>query len=192
MDDKQLNAWFVAAVLPLEPQLLAYLRRNWKAQHEVRDMLHDVYEKALMGAGQGLPQHSRAYLFTIARNLLITRLKRNRIVSFDLVANLDELPTDDDLLTPERHASAREDLQRAMDGMSRLPPRCREVVRLRKVEGLSTKQVAERLDVGIDAVERQMTLGMKALTDFMLGGDGRIRRKRRRPIGRLRKGPDRV
>lgn len=189
INDEQLHMWFVTTILPLEGQLLSYLRRHGNGPHEARDLLHDVYERALLGASKGLPEHGRAYLFTIARNLLITRAKRARIVSFDLVADLDDLPLDEDMLTPERHASAREELRRALEGMERLPPRCREVVRLRKVEGLSTREVAERLDVGIDAVERQMTLGMRALTDFMLGGDGRVRRKTYGPLKRFRKGP---
>ena len=64
-------------------------------------------------------------------------------------------------------------------GLDRLPPRCREVVRLRKIEGLSTRETAERLGVGIDTVEQQTVHGMRALVDFMLGGTGKIQRGRR-------------
>lgn len=117
IDYEELNTWFVDVVLPLEAQLMSYLRHHWKASHEVRDILHDVYGRALLGASKGLPQHSRAYLFTIAHNLLITRMKRARIVSFDLFADMDNLPHDEDLLTPERHASARDDLRRALEGI---------------------------------------------------------------------------
>lgn len=166
-------------VLPLEPQLLVYLRHHWNERNEIRDILHDVYEKALIGASRGLPQHSRAFVFTIARNLLINRAKRARIVSFDFIADLYTVGVEVDLITlitPERHVDSRAELKRALDGMARLPPRCREVIRLRKVEGLSIKEVAERLNIGTDAVERQATLGMRALTDFMLGGGGRIKR----------------
>ena len=188
MDDKELHNWFLTVVLPLEGSLLSYLRRHWKAQDEVRDLLHDVYERAILGAGKGLPQQGRAYVFTIARNLLINRSKLASVVSLDLIANIENFHELSDELSPERHTSGREDLQRAIDGMQRLPPRCREVVRLRKIEGLSTKEVAQRLSIGIDAVERQMTLGMRALTDFMLGGSGRVQRKRYGTIARLRKG----
>jgi len=62
--------------------------------------------------------------------------------------------------------------------MDALPPRCREVVRLRKVEGLTTRETADRLGVGIDTIEQQLTLGMRALVDFMLGGSGKVRRPR--------------
>jgi DNA-directed RNA polymerase specialized sigma24 family protein len=50
------------------------------------------------------------------------------------------------------------------------------VVQLRKVEGLSCREVAERLGVGIDTVEQQTVRGMRALADFMLGGLGKVRR----------------
>ena len=72
--------------------------------------------------------------------------------------------------------AARDELRRAQAGLDLLPPRCREVVRLRKVEGLSTRETAERLGVGIDTVEKQLTLGIRAMTDFVLGGTGKIHR----------------
>lgn len=50
------------------------------------------------------------------------------------------------------------------------------MVTLRKVEGLSTRETADRLGVGVDTIERQLTLGMRALVDFMLGGPGKIAR----------------
>jgi RNA polymerase sigma-70 factor (ECF subfamily) len=81
-----------------------------------------------------------------------------------------------DVMTPDRHLTARDELRRVQAGLDRLPPRCREVVRLRKIEGLSTRETAERLGVGIDTVEQQTVHGMRALVDFMMGGSGKIQR----------------
>ena len=85
---------------------------------------------------------------------------------------------DTDLFATDRNLDARDQLRRARAGMDALPPRCRDVVRLRKVEGLTTRETAERLGIGLDTVERQLTMGMRALVDFMLGGTGKIRRPR--------------
>ena len=98
------------------------------------------------------------------------------MISFDHIADLDSLPIEGDLLATDRHLTARDELRRAMAGLDRLPPRCREVVRLRKVEGLSINETAERLGVGHHTIERQLTLGLRALANFMIGGDGRIER----------------
>ena len=178
-DPEDLRQWFCTEVLPLEAPLMRYLRRGRIGESEAADIRQDIYEHALKGAMHELPDHTKAYVFTIARNLLINRARRARVVSLEFMAPSD-LPIDDDpdMLTPERYADARAELSRAHAGMERLPPRCREVIRLRKIEGLSTRDVAQRLNVGIDAVEQQLTLGMRALVDFMLGGEGKIRRRR--------------
>lgn len=142
------------------------------------DLRQEVYELTLNGARNGLPQRVDRYVYAVARNLLINRAKRAKIVSFDLVADLEDLNQGFDMFAAERHMQARDELRRAEAGMAALPPRCREVVRLRKVEGLSTREAAERLGVGIDTIEQQLTMGMRALVDFMLGGSGKIRRRR--------------
>lgn len=191
MNEERIKTWFIAVVLPMEAQLLGFFGARWKNRSEINDMLQDVYERTLTGARQEIPQNGQAYVFAVARNLLISRAKRDKIVSFDFFADMEQVTSDHDYLTPERYATAREELGRVIEAMDHLPPRCREMVRLRKVEGLTTTEVAERLGVSVAAVERQLTFGMRALVDFMLGGKGRIRRDKRYNVTHLVKGGDR-
>jgi RNA polymerase sigma-70 factor (ECF subfamily) len=51
-------------------------------------------------------------------------------------------------------------------------------VRLRKIEGLNVRETAEKLGIGKDAVNHQLSMGMKALADHMLGGSGKIVRRK--------------
>ena len=172
--DKDLEDWFCREVLPLERSLTHFIRRNWRVADDVIDLRHDVYELALTGARNALPANSKAYVFTIARNHLINSAKRARIVSFDLVADLETVAHDVDIFETERQLTARDALRRVLDGMELLSPRVREIVRLRKIEGLDTRETAEHLGVGIDAVKQQLRMGMQALADYMLGGSGKI------------------
>jgi len=178
IDDAALNAWFCEHVLVLEPALTSFIRYNWRIAEDVIDLRQDIYERVLAGSRQELPMNTKAFVFTVARNHLINQAVRARIVSFDLVANLESEGVVADLLAAERHLDARDQLRRTRDGLEALPPRCREVVRLRKIEGLTTRETAEHLGIGIDTVERQLTMGMRALVDFMLGGTGKIVRPR--------------
>ncbi|MGP7796988.1 RNA polymerase sigma factor [Sphingomonas sp. CLY1604] len=175
--DDQLKSWFCEAVLPLEAELTRFIRRNWRAADDVQDLRQEIYELALTAARQALPMQTRAHLFTIARNVIINKAKRGRVVSFEQIADLETLDTGVDYRATEQHLDARDALRRTQIGLDALPPRCREVVRLRKIEGLSTRETAERLGVGLHTVERQLVLGIRAMTDFLLGGDGRIRRE---------------
>jgi len=188
IDDPHLKEWFLAEVLPLEHFLLSIIRRSTPSGEEPRDLLHDVYERALIGAKRGLPIHTRAYVFTVTRNLLITRAKRSKVVPFDLYADFDinfgGTANARDDLTPERYAEARAELQRVIEALAVLPPRCREAVQLRKLEGLSTREIADRQGITVAGVERQLTLGMRALADFL----GQLPERRQPRYGRQRLG----
>lgn len=175
-DEAALHAWFCREVLPLERALTSFIRRNWRAPDDVIDLRQDIYERALAGARAAIPSNTRAYLFTVARNHLINQAKRGQVVSIELVADMSALDSDFDRFGAERQLDARDELRRTQRGLDQLPPKCRQVVWLRKVEGLSTRETAERLGVTVDTVEKQITQGMRALVDYMLGGSGKIRR----------------
>jgi RNA polymerase sigma factor (sigma-70 family) len=185
IDDSVLQEWFCSQVLPLERALTAFIRRNWRETSEVTDLRQEIYERALVGAQSGLPRHTSGYVHAIARNHIANRARRAKIVSFDLVADFNSAGHFG-TFEPEPALIARDELRRAMRGLEQLPPRCREVVQLRKLEGLTTKEVAERMGVGVDTVEKQLTLGVRALADFMLGGSGRIQRRGRLGLGKTR------
>jgi RNA polymerase sigma factor (sigma-70 family) len=178
VDDGALDEWFCREVLPLEAPLTRFIRRNWRVADDVMDLRHDVYELAFTGARKELPINTRQYLFTIARNHLINSAKRARIVSFEHVADLETVERDVDLFETERHVTARDSLRRALAGLEKLSPRVREIVELRKIEGLTPQETADRLGIGKDAVNGQLVMGMKALASHMLGGSGRIVRPR--------------
>ncbi|GAA0294933.1 RNA polymerase sigma factor [Sphingomonas oligophenolica] len=178
IDDKAIEDWFCREVLPLEGSLTRFIQRNWRVADDVIDLRHDVYELAIGSARTCLPLATRPYLFTIARNHLINQAKRARIVSFDLVADLETVDRAVDIYETHRHLDSREALRQFQVGLEKLSPRVREIVKLRKIEGLNVQETADRLGIGKDAVSHQVMMGMRALADHMLGGPGKIVRQR--------------
>ena len=181
VDDELLKNWFGREIFPLEAALTNYLARNWRDPAEIGDLRQEIYARIYAAAREQLPREAKPFLFAVARNHLINTAKRAQVVLIDYVADLE---SSEDLLdeeTPERHLDARSELRLVQKGLERLPRRCREVIELRKIDGLSTREAAQRMNVGIDTIERQTVLGMRALIDFMLGGNGKIRRKERIP-----------
>lgn len=172
-EDDHLRRWFVTEILPLERELERFIGRQCRERVEVADVRQDVYARLIAAGAPDRAQSPRGYLFAVARNVLIDRTRRAKVVSFEQVADLDGA-LDIDPEATERALTARDELRRAMEGLEQLPPRCREVVRLRKVEGLDIRETAARLGVGRHTVERQLTLGLRAMANFMLGGEGRI------------------
>lgn len=169
MAPADLDHWFVSEVLPLEAALLRFLRRNRREVDDVVDLRQEVYVRAYEAAArQGAPALVKPFVFAIARNLLIDLARRAHVVSIDTYAELETLELPGDELTPERHASGRQELRLLQLALDELPPRCREVVQLRKIDDLSQREVAAHMGITEDTVERQVAKGMRALTDALL------------------------
>ena len=59
-----------------------------------------------------------------------------------------------------------EELQLLVAAIEQLPSRCREVMTLRKIDGLSQKEVAARLGIAEHTVEVHSRLGLQKCTEF--------------------------
>lgn len=163
----ELNRWFVEEVLPLEAALLRFLRRNWRDEAELLDLRQETYVRVYEAAARDMPDAVKPFLFATARNLLIDRARRAQIVSIETVADLEALDTSVEELTPERHAAGRGELRMLQTALDELPPRCRRVVELRKIDGYSQRDVAAQLGITEDTVERQVSKGVRALADAL-------------------------
>jgi len=74
--------------------------------------------------------------------------------------------------SPERQASSRQELRRAADLIASLPAKCRQAFTLRRVEGLSQRDVARRMGISESTVEKH--IGRALLTLMNAAGDGRM------------------
>lgn len=164
--EQTLDEWFLSEILPQEKALLRFLARAWPNPADIADLRHDVYIRILESAAQSRPTHPRSFLFTTARNLLIDRARRNRIVSIDYLEDLEALQFSVDELSPERQFSGRQQLLRLSTAFDRLPARCRDVTWLRKVEEVPQKEIARRLNIAEATVEAHLVRGVKLLAEL--------------------------
>src|SRR6185312_6616263 len=162
-----LDNWFVREIRPHEAALLPDHDRVWPDASEIQDIRHDAYVRILEGAGRLRPTAPKALLFSIARNLMIDRARRSRIVPIDLLGDLDSLNVLVDEVTPERRASIREQLIKVTEAVNRLPEKCREVLWLRRIENLSQKEIAAKLGVAEGTIEKHMTHAAHLLADLL-------------------------
>jgi RNA polymerase sigma factor (sigma-70 family) len=164
VDDEEVSRWFCAEVLPLEANLLRFLRKHWWEAGDIDDLRQEVFTRMFEHCRrQPPPESALAFMLTVARNLLVDASRRKQIVSIEAFADVDALAIGVEELTPERHHAGRSELRRLQAALERLPARCREVVQLRKVDGLSQREVAARMGIAEDTVERQVSKGIRAL-----------------------------
>jgi RNA polymerase sigma factor (sigma-70 family) len=164
-----LRAWFLREVLPLEAALIRFLRHNWRDQNDIEDLLQEVYVRVYSAACQAIPDGVKPFVFATAQNLLVDRVRRKKIVPIEVVGELDRLDIGLDEPGPDRSAMARDELRRLQLALDRLPPRNREAIMLKQVEGLTRREVAARMKITERTVQWHLSEGLQALADLLYG-----------------------
>ncbi len=107
----------------------------------------------------------RVWLFTIAANLWRDRLRRHkrRPRAIETLDDDQRAPTP----PPERGLIAREDHDRVVEALERLPPRQREVLYLHAWEELSLGEIAEVFGISVDAVKSSLSLARRRMREWL-------------------------
>jgi RNA polymerase sigma factor (sigma-70 family) len=166
--DEVLHAWFIGDVLSLEAVLMQFLRNNWRNESEVEDLCQDVYLRAYKAATeQGIPERTKPFVFTIARNLLIDLVRKGQVVPIEAMVELERLEVAGDTPSAEQSIIAGEELRRLHSALDQLPPRCREVVLLTRIENLTRQQIATRMGISDRTVAKHLEIGMRVLANAL-------------------------
>jgi RNA polymerase sigma-70 factor (ECF subfamily) len=159
--------WLTLHLLPFEAEFRLRLRRVCPSAADVDDVIQEVYCKVMQMDDVAHVTDPRGYFVQIAKNLITDRVRRDAVVNIEIMASLGELDIRDDMPGPERIVLGRAELRWVMGLIGKLPDRCREVFRARRIYGLSLKETAASLGVTEKAVEYESAKGMELISDMM-------------------------
>ena len=164
-----LDQWFAAEILPHEGMLVRYLTRVWPYSADVLDLRQDIYVRVYESARGSLPTSPKAFLFATARNLMTDRIRHSRVIFIDSAQDFESLNVLVDEISPERRLNARQELRVLAQAFDALSEKCRNVVWLRRVEGLSQRETAQCLGLREGTVESHLARGVRALARAVFG-----------------------
>ena len=172
----EVDAWFEREVLPLEAALMQFLQHNWRNKSDIADLRQDIYVQVYEAALKGLPDSAKAFVFTTARHLLSRRLRREQIIPFEAVSDVDALGMAIDEPSPDRAVIARDELRRLQAAVEKLPPRCREAFVMQKIDGLSRSEIATRMGVAEITVRYHLKEAARLLANTLYSEQPDVRR----------------
>jgi RNA polymerase sigma-70 factor (ECF subfamily) len=163
--------WFRETILPLEPRLRLYVRHLRRGNTDIDDLVHDTLIRAITTQNWREVSRPWAFLRSIARNLLIDSLRRQKVVTIELTGEWDSNAFADDAPGPEAELLARDELKRLAEAIEGLPPQQRKVFVMRKVQDLNIPTIADRLGLSVSTVEKHLVRALRACALKLRGAD---------------------
>ena len=177
--DRERTRWFLRCVLPHEAALRGWLSRRAPAGVDPEDVIQEAYTiLAELESVEGI-RHPRAYLFQVARSVIVRHVRRARIVAIHAVDDLERLEHPDDVASPEQRTIDRDELRQLALAIAAMPQKTREAFVLRRVRGLPQREIAAQMRISENTVETHISRGVLFLIDwFGRGGNRRSQTSR--------------
>lgn len=163
--ESELALWFRTHIQPHEPALRGYLH-GLIATSDIDDVVQETYRRLLRARERGTIDSPRGLLFTTARNIARDLFRHQVAANTFPIAEMVDSPVYDDAPGVRETVSRRQEAEMLTLAIASLPPRCREVLLLRKFENLSQREIAQRLGISEHTVEAQLNKALHRCADY--------------------------
>lgn len=161
------DKWLNDLVTETHGALGRYVARLCPSRDDAQDVLQEAYLQVYCALRKTGPEghNPAALLYTTARNIAISRHRHRKVVAAAAQAvSAGELLRRDEAGV-EQQASHGQQLQMLLRAVNTLPPKCRDVFVLRMIEGLSQREIGERLGISVSTIEKHLARGLRQCRD---------------------------
>lgn len=124
--------------------------------HDADDVLHDAFVRMLHGYARADIRNPLAMLARIAMNIVRDGARRNATRTAMLAREVEAPCAVAPPADPEAGLARQQHLLHLRDAIDALPPRCREVFLLHRIEGLPQAEIARLLGISRSGVEKHL------------------------------------
>ena len=164
-------AWIAKEILPHEASVRKWLFRRWRGAVVVDDVIQEAYCRL---AGLATVDHIynpagyfQRTVHAVAADA-VRRAKRNGVVPLTENQWLNVIDLEP---LADRSVESGQQLGRVRKALSELSETCRRAIELRRLEGLSQREVAQRLGVSESVIENHLVRGLKKVLNSISDED---------------------
>lgn len=145
------------------PRLRTYLARNVRVYDDVEDLLQDIFVRVVQYPELENIRSIKAFLFTIATNLLRDKSRRSYTKMSKYSMSIDELEIPVDSADPNQILEDRDAVKKMSYAIGDLQPTCKQAFVESRFEGKSYKEIASNLGVSVSMVEKHIIEALKQI-----------------------------
>lgn len=127
---------------------------------DVDDVCQETFLRTYKSSLESDIQKPKSFMFRVAKNLIFSDFRRAANQLNEYVEDIDIVDSTIDSDDLEHNILAQEKLGIMCEAIASLPNKCRQAVVMRKVYGLSTKDIAKRMNISPTTVSNYITKGM--------------------------------
>jgi RNA polymerase sigma-70 factor (ECF subfamily) len=172
---RDIDIWFADHVFVFHQEHRRYALSLVRQQEEAEELVQEAYARLFALEDWAGITNPHAFTMRIIRNLAIERFRRADVVRLDQGAMLTSLEIADQDPTPDVIAIDRSELRHIVRVMQEMPPRMREALHLRRIEGLPPALVAERMNISVSTVETHLVRALRLLIERRSRLDGSVK-----------------
>lgn len=142
--------------------LCAYAESIVKDEEAVEDVVQELFVTIWIKSEQlTITSSLKNYLFSSVKNRCFDYLKHEKVKQKSVrILKASEEPNND---TPENWVAESELRTMIEKSLQKLPPRCEEIFRLSRFQGLKNQEIADQLGLSKRTVELQVSNALKVL-----------------------------
>lgn len=153
-----------ALTLRLTPKVFGHAYRVLGDRSEAEDVAQEALIRLWKQASDWRQGEAKVstWLYRVVANLCTDRLRKGRGVALDAIPE-----PEDDAETPAEAMQQKSRQVALQEALNELPDRQKQAVVLRHIEGLSNPEIAEIMEIGVEAVESLTARGKRALAKLL-------------------------
>jgi RNA polymerase sigma factor (sigma-70 family) len=156
--------WLAQNIVPHERSIRSWLVRRTHGL-DIDDIIQEMYARlAALDSVEDI-RNPRQYAAQTAVSITLNMTRHARVIQMIPVGDFEELGLTSPEPSAERAITAREDLRELRASLQTLPSACRKAFLMRRLEGLSHKEIAERLGISTKTVEKYMARSVRFLIE---------------------------
>jgi RNA polymerase sigma factor (sigma-70 family) len=136
--------------------LKRFIWRFLRNRLDVEDVAQEAFLRAYAVERNRPITQPKSFLFRIAKHVALSTLDRKARQITDYIEDVDHSAIACDDSSPEEELRAQQVLGLHCEAIAALRPQCRRAYLLRKVHGLSHKEIAEHLGLTVSTVEKHL------------------------------------